>query len=206
MSELDLRQASPREAYGLLTHLVGPRPIALVSSLDSDGRRNLAPFSFFMQGGFNPPSCVFCPVNDREGAAKDTLLNVRDTGEYVINVCTRPMAEQINQCSYPYERGDDEFARSGLTPAAGSAVAPPLVAESPVSLECELFQVLEHGGGPLASNYVVGQILVAHVDDRLLVEGAPDSGRVGFISRLGGDLYAEVTPESLFSLGRPTSP
>ena len=206
MSELDLREASPREAYGLLTHLVGPRPIALVSSLSGAGQRNLAPFSFFMQGGFNPPSCVFCPVNDREGAAKDTLLNVRETGEYVINICTRPMAEQINQCSYPYERGDDEFTRSGLSPTPSSVVAPPRVAESPVSLECKLFQVLEHGSGPLGSNYVVGQVLVAHVDDSLLIDGAPDSGRVGFIGRLGGDLYAEVTPEALFSLGRPEAP
>lgn len=206
MTLFDLTTQSPREAYGLLTHLVGPRPIALVSSLSARGERNLAPFSFFMQGGFNPPSCIFCPVNDREGEAKDTLLNVRETGQYVINACTRPMAEQINQCSYDYERGDDEFSRSGLTPAPASHVAPPLVAESPVSLECRVFQILEHGSGPLASSYVVGEILAAHVSDELLDHGTPRGERAGFIGRLGGEHYTEVSPASLFTLARPKGP
>ena len=205
-TQFDLTQSSPLEAYRVLTQLVAPRPIALVSTLSAAGQGNLAPFSFFMMGGSNPPSCIFCPVNDRRGAAKDTLLNVRETGQYVINVCTRAMAEQINQCSYPYERGIDELTRVGFSPRAALKVKPPLVADSPVNLECRLHQVLEHGEGPLASNYVVGQILMVHVRDDLLdAHGLPDGSRIPVIGRLGGDSYTEVTPASQFVLGRPQS-
>lgn len=206
MAQFDLTRGSPRDAYQLLTPLVTPRPIALVSSLDEKGRGNVAPFSFFMMGGSNPPSCVFCPVNDREGAAKDTLLNVRETGEYVINLCTRDMASQVNQCSYPYERGVDELERAGFSARPASRVAPPLVAESPVSMECRLHTILEHGDGPLSSNYVVGEILVVHVRDDLLREGLPDPAGIHLIARLGGDVYAEVTPGCLFTQERPDTP
>jgi flavin reductase (DIM6/NTAB) family NADH-FMN oxidoreductase RutF len=203
----DLQEASPREAYQLLTRVVAPRPIALVSTLSADGTGNLAPFSFFMQGGSNPPSCVICPVNNRHGEPKDTVRNIEATGEYVINVCTRELAEQMNRCSYDYEPSVDEFDVSGLTRADSVRVWPPRVAESPIALECRLHKVLRHGSGPMGSNYLVGEILLVHVREDLLdAEGLPDDERVGFIGRLGADLYTHAADGSLFELARPTRP
>lgn len=203
MAEFDLRHATPVEAYRLLTPVIAPRPIALVSSLSPDGRGNLAPFSYFTMGGSNPPSCVICPVNDRDGDPKDTLRNVEATREYVINVCTRAFAEAMNQSSYPYEYGDDEFDRAGLTRLPSDLVAPPRVAESPIHLECRLHTLLPHGDGPLASNYLIGEILKVHVDDALLTDGLPDNRKIEHVARLGGEWFARITPEALFSLGRP---
>ncbi len=206
MATFDLRDGAPVDAYRLLTPVVAPRPIALVSSLSPDGRGNLAPFSYFTLGGANPPSCVICPVNDRNGQPKDTLRNVEATREYVINVCTRAFAEAMNQTSYPYELGDDEFDRAGLTRLASGWVAPPRVAESPIHLECRLHTLLRHGDGPLASNYLIGEILAVHVDDALLTDGLPDNTKIDHVARLGSDWFAHVTPDALFALGRPTEP
>jgi len=204
MAEFDLQQLGPQEAYHLVTRIVAPRPIALVSSLDPAGHGNLAPFSYFTMGGSNPPSCIFCPVNTRDGKHKDTLRNVEQTGEYVINVCTRDIAQQMNQCSFPYPPGEDEFDRSGLTRAPSRLVRAPGVAQSPIRLECRLHQILRHGEGPLSSNYVVGQILLVHVQDGLLgPDGRPDDERIGFIGRLGDEFYTEVSPDSLFRMARP---
>jgi flavin reductase (DIM6/NTAB) family NADH-FMN oxidoreductase RutF len=203
MAEFDLRDASPVDAYRLLTPVIAPRPIAFVSSLSADGRGNLAPFSYFTMGGANPPSCVICPVNDRHGQPKDTLRNVEATREYVINVCTRAFAEAMNQTSFPYEYGDDEFDRAGLTRLPSDLVAPPRVAESPIHLECRLYTLLRHGDGPLASNYLVGEILKVHVDDDLLTDGLPDNTKIEHVARLGADWFAHVTPAALFPLGRP---
>lgn len=206
MTDFDMSELAPTEAYKLMTRVVAPRPIALVSTLGADGRGNLAPFSYFMMGGSNPPSCVICPVNDRRGQRKDTLRSIEETGEYAISVCTRAMAERINQASYAYERGDDEFDRVGLTRARSAVVAPPSVAESPVHLECRLHTVLAHGTGPLASHYVIGEVVHARVDDAVLTDGLPDDAKIEFIGRLGADYYVHVSPASLFELERPTAP
>lgn len=204
MAEFDLQNLSPRDAYRLVTRLVGPRPIALVSTLDADGVGNLAPFSYFMMGGSNPPSCVVCPVNDRHGAPKDTLRNIETRPEYVINGCTRAIVEAANQCSYPYAPAVDEFDACGLTRAPSRSVAPPRVAESPIALECRPYQVLRHGTGPLASNYVIGEILHAYVADSLLVDGSPDNGKMDLVGRLGADWYDQVSSATLFELPRPS--
>lgn len=206
MAQFDMSTLDTVEAYQLITRLVAPRPIALVSTLDASGQGNLAPFSYFTMGGSNPPSCVICPVNNRHGEAKDTLRNLEQTGEYVISVCTRPLADAVNQCSYPYGPEVDEFEQSGLSRRPSLRVAPPGVAESPVQLECKLHQLVRHGQGPLASNYVVGEILLVHVADELLVDGLPDDGRIEFIGRLGANYYTHVNAQSLFELGRPDKP
>lgn len=206
MAEYPMTDLDIRETYLLLNRLVAPRPIALVSSLDAQGRGNLAPFSFFSLGGANPPSAVFCPLNDRHGKAKDTLLNIRETGEYVINVVTRAMAEKVNQASWGYERGVDEFDRSGLTRSPGLVVKAPRVVESPVAMECRLHQVVEHGQGALASSYIIGEIVQVHVVDAVLTEGMPDPVKLDQVGRCGADYYTHVTAGSMFELGRPEGP
>jgi flavin reductase (DIM6/NTAB) family NADH-FMN oxidoreductase RutF len=202
----DLEQLGIPEAYALITRVVAPRPIAFVSTLNSEGYGNLAPFSYFMMGGSNPPSCIFCPINNRQGDHKDTLRNIEQTGEYVINICVRSMAEQVNQTSFTYPYGVDEFDRAGLTRVRSERVKPPRVGESPVHLECKLHRVLHHGSGALASNYVVGEILLVHVAEELLTDGMPDNGKLDHIARLGQDYYAHITPGALFELPRPTEP
>jgi flavin reductase (DIM6/NTAB) family NADH-FMN oxidoreductase RutF len=206
MAEYPMNDLDIRNSYLLLNRLVAPRPIALVSSLAGNGLGNLAPFSFFSLGGANPPSAVFCPLNDRHGKAKDSLINIRETKEYVINIVTRTMAEKVNQSSWNYARGVDEFDQAGLTRATSRVVAAPRVEESPVAMECRLFQVVEHGQGALASSYIIGEIVHIHVDDAVLTGGMPDPVKLDQVGRCGADYYTHVTAGSMFELGRPEGP
>lgn len=203
----ELAQCPARDVYHLLTRCVAPRPIAFVSTLSPEGAPNLAPFSYFNLGGLKPPSLVFCPVNDREGKVKDTLYNIERTGEYVVNVVTREMAQQMNLTSFTFPRGVNEFLEAGFTPAPAVHVRAPRVAESPVSLECRLHQIVTHGEGPLAGNYIIGEILLIEIRDDLLdPSGLPDTSRMGLIGRMGGDFYVDTIEQALFELRRPTVP
>lgn len=204
MAEYNLAELPIPERYHLMTRVVAPRPIAFVSSLDSQGNGNLAPFSFFNIGGANPPSCVICPLFNREGEPKDTLLNIRDTGEYTISVVTRPMAERMNQASWTYARNVDEFDETGFTRAASKLVRPPWVAESPVGIECRLHQIVQHGDGALSGSYIIGEMLYMHIADKVLTDGLPDNAKLDQVSRLGADYYCSVTQDNLFELERPT--
>src|SRR5688500_11466645 len=195
-----------RERYRVLTTVIAPRPIAFVSSLDGAGRGNLAPFSCFGMGGNNPVSCIVCPITMRDGTDKDTTRNILETGEYVINIVTREMAERMNRASFTYARGDDEFDRAGFTRASSRRVRPPRVAESPAHLECRLFQTVRHGEGPGASVYLVGEVLHVGVDDAACTDGVPDNRKLEQLARLGGDWYLSVRPEQLFEMPRPTEP
>ncbi len=206
MPQFELSAMERREVYQLLTRVVAPRPIAFVSSLDPEGGGNLAPFSFFSMGGLNPPSLVFCPVNTRDGFVKDTVRNIETTGEFVVNVVTRSMAEAMNQASWTYPPESDEFDEVGFTRAASDLVAPPRVAESPVAIECRLHRILRHGEGALASNYIIGEALKVHVDEAVMDAGSPDARKLDLVGRLGADWYVHVEPESLFELPRPVGP
>jgi flavin reductase (DIM6/NTAB) family NADH-FMN oxidoreductase RutF len=201
----DLTAMPLRDRHAVLTRVVAPRPIALVSSLAADGTGNLAPFSYFMLGGASPPSLAFCPVNDRHGAPKHTLRNVRETGEFVVSVVTPAMADRVNQASYPYAHGEDEFDAVGFTRVPSGSVRPPGVAESPVRLECRLFAAVPHGEGAGAGTYVIGEVLRVWVDDALLTDGLPDNAKFDILARVGADYYARVTPDALFELSRPVT-
>lgn len=199
----DPAEMDPREAHRLLLHCVAPRPIALTSTLSEAGEPNLAPFSYFMAGGANPPSVVISPLTGRTGEPKDTLRNIRATGEYVINVCTYQIREQINTASAEYPFGCSEWEECGLTPAASVRVRPARVAESPLAIECRLFQVVPHGDGPLAANYVIGEVVYFHVAQDLAPEGMVDARLVDYLARMGGDWYSRVTPETMLEMPRP---
>jgi flavin reductase (DIM6/NTAB) family NADH-FMN oxidoreductase RutF len=201
-----LAALAPPERARLLTRVIAPRPIAVVSSLDADGRGNLAPFSFFTAGGHTPPTCCFVPVRDRHGHAKHTLRNITATGEYVINVATRALADRINQASFEYPDGVDEFDAAGFTRVPSIAVRPPRVAESPVHLECRLLTALPTGDGPGAGTYVIGEILHIHAADAVCTDGLPDNAKLAQLARLGADFYLGVDPAQLFALPRPTGP
>ena len=195
------------DAYRLLTHAVAPRPIAFVSTASAAGARNLAPFSFFMGGGASPPSVVISPTTSRKGGPNDTLRNIVETGEFVINLVSFDMRLGMNQASFPYPPEESEWPHAHFTAAPSRLVAPPRVAESAMSLECRCFQVIPHGSGPISANYVIGEVVCFHVAEHLFdATGQVDPRRVDYISRLGADWYGRITPDVLFELARPDSP
>lgn len=202
-----LLDLSPRERHALLTPLIAPRPIAFVSTMSAAGVGNLAPFSFFAMGGQNPQGVAFCPTADRNGEPKDTLRNVRETGEFVINIVSREMAERVNQASAPYPADVDEFDITGFTRVPSTAVRPPRVAEAPAALECRLFQLVPQGSGPMHGTWVIGEVLVVHIRDEFLAaDGLPDTSRIDPAARLGRTEWAHVTADVMFNLPRPRLP
>lgn len=204
---IDPATLPPAEVYALLTGCVVPRPIAFVSSLSKSGVPNLAPFSFFNAGGAHPPSVVFMPVTSGANRDKDTLHNVRETGEYVIHLVTWALRERMNQASADYPPEADEFVEAGFTKAPSVKVKPWRAAECPIALECRLYRIVEHGAGPYHANYVIGEVVYFHVAESLLTEkGRVDATRLDAIARLGGPNYTRVTPDSVFSMPRPAPP
>lgn len=203
--EITLSTLSPRERHALLTPLIAPRPIAFVSTVSGGGIGNLAPFSFFAMGGQNPQGVAFCPTADRHGNPKDTLRNIRETGEFTINIVSRAMAERVNQASAPYPFEVDEFDVTGFTRSPSAVVKPPRVAEAPAALECRVFQLVPQGEGPMHGTWVIGEVLHVWVRDELLAaDGLPDTSRIHPAARMGRDEWAHVTPETIFRLTRPT--
>jgi flavin reductase (DIM6/NTAB) family NADH-FMN oxidoreductase RutF len=190
----------PRQVYKLMTGIIVPRPVALVSTVDSNGVANLAPFSFFTGVGSNPPTVLFCPVvRSRGGAAdaqrdlrKDTLRNVEETGEFVINAVSDAIAAAANATAAEVPPEVDEFVLSGLTPQASEVVCPARVAESPAQMECKLLQVIytnrEPGGGVI----VLGEIVRFHVRKNLLADFRVDPEGLDAVGRMAGHTWART--------------
>jgi len=203
---IDPAAIAPAEAYALLTGCVVPRPIAFVSSLSKAGIPNLAPFSFFNAGGAHPPSVAFMPVTGGGNRDKDTLQNVRETGEYVIHVVPWALREKMNQASADYPPEVDEFVEAGFTKVPSVRVKPWRAAECPIALECKLFRIVEHGEGPYHANYVIGEVVYFHIAESVLTGGRVDFAKLDVIARLGGPSYARVTAPSIFGMPRPVLP
>lgn len=200
--QIDPSEVSVRRMYQLMIGAITPRPIAWVSTVSPKGVPNLAPYSFFNGVTASPPTVVFSPVNRRDGSKKDTVRNIEDNGEFVLNVVSHDLAEAMNASSAELPYDESEFDRSGLTPTPSTSVAPPCVAEAKVRFECNLHQIVHVGEGPLASNLVIGRILLMHVDDEVLDgEGLIDPRKLDTVGRMGGIGYARTT--DLFELERP---
>lgn len=203
--QIDPSQLEPRAFYRQMVRAITPRPIAWVSSISNAGEVNLAPFSFFNGVSSNPPSVVFSPVNDRNGEPKHTLVNVRETGQFVLNIVTHDLREAMNVTAYGFDYGDSEFDAAGLTPSPCRLVKSPRVAEAAVAMECDLLQIVPVGTGPLAGNLVVGQIRLMHVADHIAdEEGGIDPAKLHTIGRMGDNTYC--TTRDRFDLPRPTRP
>ena len=201
LRRIDPAGRSPRELYGLLTSVVVPRPIALVSTSNGAGGHNLAPFSFFMGVASDPPTLALAMGARRSGDKKDTLRNLETTGDFVVNVVTEALAQAMNVTATDFPYGEDEFARAGLTPAPAERVAAPRVAESPVQMECRLGAVLEVGRQP--AHLVLGEVVLFHLHPDVLAESGAvvDVGKLRPVARLGGSDYAPV--REVFSMLRP---
>ncbi len=201
--KIDPADLDRRERNALINGLVAPRPIAWVSSVAPDGTRNLAPFSFFGAFSFDPPTVGLGP-GSRGGVNKDSLANVKATGEFVVNMVDRPLAETVNACSGEWGPDVDEWLVAGVTPAASDVVAPARVAEAPAALECRVRQVLELGEADRASNnLVVAWVVRVHLRDDVLDGIHPDPGKLDLVARMGADEWC--TTRDRFTLPRPTS-
>jgi len=198
---LDFQSLPSNQAYDVLVSTIHPRPIAFVSSVSDSGHLNLAPFSFFMPGGSNPPSLAFSPSIGPQGE-KDTLRNIRETKEFVVNLVHREMAQQMNLTSKSYAHEISEWDVSGFTPIPSAQVKPPRVAESLVHFECRLFSVLEHGEGVGSARYVVGEVLLAHLAQDIW-NGRVVDGKVRPIARMGGPNYLDTASLEFFEMLRP---
>ena len=186
---LDPRTLERREVYRFLIAAVVPRPIAFVSTISGDGVTNLAPFSYFNVIASEPP-LVGIAVNDRPDDPKDTLRNVRETGEFVVNVVSEPLLDAMVQTAGEWPRGTSEFGLSGLTPVPSGRVRPPYVAQSPLQLECRLYREVQLG----ESFLVVGEVVLARVSDDVLTDGYVDAAKLAPVGRLGGEFYAPLGP------------
>lgn len=184
---------------------VGPRPICFASTIDSEGRRNLAPFSFFNVFSANPPIAVFSPARSgRTGEHKHTYENIKEVPEVVINVVNYDMVHQMSLASSPYKKGVDEFIKSGFTPLASDLVKPDRVMESPVQMECKVDNVIELGTEGAAGNLIICRIVKIHINELYLNEhGAIDQTKIDLVARMGGDWYCRAHGSALFELTKP---
>jgi len=196
----------PANGHGLrhnpFNAIVGPRPIGWISTRSVEGVLNLAPYSFFNAFAYTPPIIGFASTG-----AKDTLRNARQTGNFVWNLVTKPLAARMNQTSATVPPSVSEFDLAGLTPIDSTLVAAPRVAESPVAFECKVTQILQltdHKGIEMPNWMVFGEVVAVHIAKHLIVDGVYDTAAAHPVLRAGGpDAYAEITPESMFSMIRP---
>jgi flavin reductase (DIM6/NTAB) family NADH-FMN oxidoreductase RutF len=199
---IDVASANVLDVYHALVDVVTPRPIAWVTSIDREGRVNLAPFSFFNAFGANPPVVVFSPTLRRDGTKKDTLLNVEATGEFVVNAAVAALADRVNLSSKEIPPGESEVSLTGLHAQPSVKVKPPRLVESPVNMECKLLQIIPVGKGPIAGNLVLGEVVMIHIDDALLdAKGRVDPRKLQTVARMGGDFWCHTT--DLFEQKRP---
>jgi len=206
MRTLDPTAVAPNDIYKLMIGIIVPRPIAFVSTIDAHGVRNLAPFSYFTACSSNPPVvCFTAAARSGPRPHKDTIENIRATGEFVVNIVSEDFAEQMNLCSGEVPPEVDEFKLSGLTPLASELVKPPRVGESKAQMECRLRQIVviseEPGGGSL----VLGDVLRFHIEGSLLDDKRGgykiDPDKLNAIGRMGGPSY--VRTRDRFEMQRP---
>jgi flavin reductase (DIM6/NTAB) family NADH-FMN oxidoreductase RutF len=199
---LDPRASNYQDVYKILIGAIVPRPIAFVSTISPEGIRNLAPFSFFTAISANPPVICFCPTR-KSGPEplKDTLRNITATREFVVNVVSEEIAEQMNVTSGDFAANVDEFEAAGLTPIPSDLVKPSRVAESHVHMECKLYLTIEISDLPGGGNLVIGQVVRLHVDDAYVDNFKIDPDKLRAIGRMGGNSYARTTDR--FDMIRP---
>ena len=198
------------DLHALMLSIVIPRPIGLISTISLDGLPNLAPFSYFQAVSAVPPLLLFCPNRNRFGRVKHSLINARDQREFVACMVTEEMAEAVNYASGEFPDGVNEFEEAGFTTLASELVKPFRVAESPIQMECRVREVLEFSDQPLGGSVVVGEILLIHIREDILVSvNSPQISNFKYqisndyrpISRLGGVAYGLL--RQTFDMPRP---
>ena len=199
INPLDLNR---RATHELIMSAIVPRPIALVSTIGEDGVFNLAPFSAFTSLALKPTLICLMIGWRRDGQKKDTLRNIEFSKDFVVNVVDETLAEAMNQTSAEYPSNVDEFKEVGLTPAESDFIKAPLVAQSPVNMECKLSQILEFGKVPDGSQVVIGEVVLVHIKDELWSDDFIEPTKLKAIGRTGSrDCYCRST--DTFKMKRP---
>lgn len=201
----DFATLDPPSRYKLLTSTIVPRPIAWVVSLDPDGRRNAAPFSFFNAFGDDPPVICIGIGGRQPGPYKDSAANIRARRQFVVNLVPEALMQPMHVTAIDFEAGDDEIAQAGLTTAPSVHVAPPRIAESPVALECRLHTIVEFG---TPQSLLVGEVLAMHIADEAVLDPKRchvDSARLGLVGRVyGPGGYVRTAGPGVFTRARLT--
>ena len=194
------------ETHKLMIGSIVPRPIALVSTISNDGINNLAPFSYFNGVCSKPPTIMFAPARRGwDGKEKDTLINIRDTKEFSINIVSEDIGEKMVKCSTDYEKEVDEYSTSGLSPLSSKKIKPPIVSESKISLECTLNQIVQIGKEDVGSGFIViGTIVLFHIDDEVYDNGRIILDKLKPLGRVAGNGYMRST--NAFDIVRTIKP
>ncbi|MFY9252714.1 MAG: flavin reductase family protein [Fuerstiella sp.] len=198
----DPAEVRPSVFYQHMVNCIVPRPIAWVSTISKSGVTNLAPFSYFTGVGSRPPSLLFCPANNREGKPKDTLRNIQETGDFVVNIVSFALTEQMNSTAAELSCEESEFEAFGIASLESLKVKSPRVAASHVQFECTTLQILNIGEGPGGANIVIGKVVHLHIDDAVLgARDLVDPDLLDVVGRMGGISYCRT--KERFELPRP---
>ena len=202
---IDPKQLSVPEFHSYMLGAVAPRPVAFASTVDKEGNVNLSPFSFFNAFGSNPPILIFSPARRvRDNTTKHTLQNVEEVDEVVINIVNYDIVQQMSLSSTEYEKGVNEFIKSGLTPVESERVRPPRVAEAPAAFECKVKQIIPTGTEGGAANLIICEVLLMHVKENIMdKEGKIDPFKLDAVARMGGDWYCRAQGDALFTVPKP---
>jgi flavin reductase (DIM6/NTAB) family NADH-FMN oxidoreductase RutF len=205
MLSLDPKQLTVPALQKYLQNAIAPRPICFASTVSKNGEPNLAPFSFFNLFSSNPPVAIFSPAySGRTGASKDTLNNVLEVPECVINVVNYDMVHQTSLASSPFPKGVNEFLKAGFTPLPSELVKPARVKESPVQLECRVMEVKELGKSGGAGNLVICEIIRIHISETILNDqNQIDTRKIDLVARMGDNWYCRAGGDALFEVQKP---
>lgn len=207
MITIELDKITAAEAQNFLQHAIAPRPICFASTIDKEGNVNLSPFSFFNLFSSKPPIVVFSPARRvRDNTIKHTLENVQEVPEVCISMVNYDMVQQVSLSSCEYPRGVDEFIKSGFTKAPSKLIAPPGVLESPIRMECKVLEVKPLGMEGGAGNLVIAEVLLMHIDEKVLDEnGKINQAKLDLVARLGGNWYSRNNAANLFEVEKPNT-
>jgi flavin reductase (DIM6/NTAB) family NADH-FMN oxidoreductase RutF len=207
MVSIDPKDLPVQKLHQYLLGAIGPRPIAFASTVDAEGKPNLAPFSFFNVFSANPPILIFSPARSgRTNTTKDTYNNVKIIPEVVINVVNYDIVHQMSLASSPYAPGVNEFEKAGFTALKSDSVKPFRVAESPVQFECKVNEVIELGTEGGAGNLIICEVVKIHIHDEVLdANGMIDQQKIDLVARMGGDWYSRANAKSMFEITKPIS-
>jgi len=206
MMQIEPNKIITKDLHQYLLSIIGPRPIALASTIDLNGNKNVSPFSFFNIFSANPPIAIFSPARRvRNNTKKDTLSNIYDTKEVVINIVNYELVEQSSISSNEYPKEVDEFIKAGLTPIASKKIKPFRVKESPVQIECKVNDIIELGKKGGAGNLIICEVLLIHINEDVLDEKKYiDPNKIKLVGRMGGSWYSKGFGEALFQITKPS--
>ncbi|MCW3090069.1 MAG: flavin reductase family protein [Ferruginibacter sp.] len=207
MKSIYLKDITVADAQNYLQHAIAPRPICFASTIDKNGSVNLSPFSFFNLFSTNPPVVIFSPSRRvRDHTTKHTLENILEVPEVAINIVTFDMVQQVSLSSCEFPKGMDEFVKTGFTKETSVIIQPPRVKESPVQLECKVLEVKPLGKYGGSGNLVIAEILLMHIDEKILNEaGKIDQTKLDLVARMGGNWYTRASAASIFEVEKPNT-